>query len=75
MKRLYLTIIVLSLTFCCSCVQQGKEIEPIKTETKEFDLNTATQLIAQKDKVFADITKKETVTRQEFEQFLTDIET
>lgn len=78
MKRaIGLTIMLLSLLFCCSCVAQnvgGKKVEPVRTETKEFDLKTAMELIAQKDKVFADITKKETATRQEFEQFLTDIE-
>lgn len=74
MKKICLAMVILGLLFCCSCVQQNERIEPVETETKEFDLNTATELIAAKEKVFADITKKETVTRQEFEQFSTDIE-
>ena len=58
MKRLYLAIIILSLLCCGSCAQQNERIEPVKTETKEFNLNTAMELIALKEKVFADITKK-----------------
>lgn len=57
----------------CSCGTTSNKIEPIKTETADFDINTATQMIRKGEKIIADISIKDTVSRQEFKQFLTDM--
>lgn len=57
----------------CSCGSTGGKIEPIKTETVDFDINKATQMIKKGEKIIADISIKDTVSRQEYKQFLNDM--
>jgi hypothetical protein len=58
----------------CSCTNRGKQIEPLRTETIDFDINTATQMVQRGEKIIADMSVKDTVTREEFDQFISDID-
>lgn len=58
----------------CSCTNTGKKIKPLKSESVDFNLDEAKRMIEKGDRILADISLKETATREEFEQFLTDLE-
>lgn len=66
------TIICITLVLC-SCVNTGKKIEPLRTETMDFDINTAAQMVGKGEKIIADISKKDTVSRDEFKEFLSSL--
>ena len=70
---LFYIIICIPLIFC-SCTNTGKKIEPLRTESVDFDLDKARQMIEKGDRILTDISLNETVSREEFEQFLTDLE-
>ena len=75
MKKILLIISILCFTLMlCSCTNRGKQIEPLRTETADFDINTATQMVQKGEKIIADISTKDTATREEFNQFITDID-
>ena len=71
MKKYYLVFIIICFPLIfCSCTNTGKKIKPIKTESVDFNLDKAKQMIEKGDRILADISLKETVSREEFEQFL-----
>jgi hypothetical protein len=57
-----------------SCENTSHELKPIKTETTDFNINTATQMIKTGEKIFADISIKDTISRHEFNTFLNEID-
>jgi hypothetical protein len=57
----------------CSCGNNGGKIEPIKTEVIDFDIQIAKQMIERGEKIIADISVKDTVTREEYYKFLSDM--
>jgi hypothetical protein len=56
-----------------SCANRGK-IEPLRTETIDFDINKATQIVQRGEKTIVDISSKDTATREEFNQFLIELD-
>ena len=75
MKRIALMISILCITMVlCSCANRGTQIKPLRTETVDFDINIATQMAQKGEKIIADIAVKDTATREEFNQFITDID-
>ena len=66
-------MIIVSVLFGCRQIVRGHQPAPIRTETAEFDIETAIKMISPGEKIFADMGKKDTATREEFEQFLIDI--
>ncbi|SHO54085.1 hypothetical protein [Anaerocolumna xylanovorans] len=75
MRRSFLVFAIICFTLMlCSCVNTGKKVEPLRTETVDFDINTAAQMVEKGEKIIADISLKDTVSRDEFKQFLTDME-
>lgn len=78
MKRSFLIfisiIITLTLSSCGTTGSKTKPIKPIKTEAVDFDINVATQMVKKGEKIIADITIKDTVSRQEYKQFLNDMD-
>ena len=75
MKRyLFIFIIICIPLIFYSCTNTGKKIEPLKTESIDFDLDKARQMIERGDGILANISLNESVSREEFEQFITDLE-
>jgi hypothetical protein len=57
-----------------SCGSTGSKIvKPEKVEVIDFDIRTAEQMVEKGDKIIADISVKDTVSRQEYDQFLSNI--
>ncbi len=75
MKRGFLIIVSITIALIsCSCGSTGSKIvKPEKVEVIDFDIRTAEQMIEKGDRIIADITVKDTVSRQEFDQFLSNI--
>lgn len=72
-KLTHAAISFLFLLSLCSCNYViGSQIEPIKSEVTEFDLLEAKSIIESEvgEKLIADISTKDAVTRQEFDAFL-----
>jgi hypothetical protein len=57
----------------CSCGSSDSIRKPTKTEVIDFDIQTATQIIGEGDKIIANIAIKDAISRQEYNQFLNDI--
>lgn len=75
MKRRFLAFISIIFTLIlCSCGSTGRQIKPIKTDVVNFDISVATQMVKKGEKIIADITIKNTVSRQEYKQFLNDMD-
>lgn len=75
MRRSILVFVFVIFTLMLSsCGNTRNKIEPIKTETADFDIITATQMINKGEKIIAHIAIKDTVSRQEFRQFLRDMD-
>lgn len=58
-----------------SCGNAGSQMKPIKTELIDFDIGVATQMVGKGEKIIVDTTVKDTVSRQEYKQFLNDLHT
>jgi hypothetical protein len=52
---------------------RSTQIEPIKTETLDFDLETAAQMLEKGEKIILTVATKDAVTRQEYNQFISDM--
>jgi len=75
LRRIFLVFESIILTLILSsCASTVSKIEPIKTELIYFDINTAIKMIEEGEKIIADITIKDTVSRQEYNQFLCDMD-
>ncbi len=75
MKKILLIIPILCFTMMfCSCTNRGRQIEPLRIDTIDFDIKSATQMIQSGEKLIADISIKDTATREEFDQFIIDID-
>ncbi|HHV09877.1 MAG TPA: hypothetical protein GXX75_06325 [Clostridiales bacterium] len=71
MRRSFFVFLIIFFTLTlCSCTNTGRQLEPLRTETVDFDINTAAQMVQKGEKIIADISLKDTVTRDEFNQFL-----
>ena len=76
MKRLFTTLYSFLFIFTlCSCSNVGQPLVPIRTDISYLDIQEAKKIIEPGNKLIADISIKESVTRQQFEQFLSDIKT
>lgn len=74
MKKVFLVITsIIFILFFSSCGSDDGKIKPIKTEVIDFDIQTSKQMIEKGEKIIVDITNKDTVSRQEYNQFLSDI--
>lgn len=58
----------------CACSNREFPIRPAKAEQYDFNLDEAVKMIEPGEKLCAGITRKQSVSRQEFEQFLTELE-
>lgn len=75
MKKCSFILIIICFTMIfCSCTNTGKKIKPLKSESVDFNLDEAKRMIEKGDRILSDISLKETASREEFEQFLTDLE-
>ncbi len=71
MKRVSLGIVSIILVLVLSsCVNMNGNIKPIRTEVLNFDIQTAKQMIVKGDKIISDIVVRDSVSRQEYNQFL-----
>lgn len=73
-----LTLAAISFIFLitlssCTRIVYGSQIEPIKTEVTDFNLQEAQKMIKSEvgEKLIVDISTKDAVTRQEFDSFIT----
>ena len=75
MKRIFFVIasIILALMFCSCESIDSKQTKPTKIEVVGFNMQIAQKMIEKGDKIIADISKKDTVSRQEYNQFLGNI--
>jgi hypothetical protein len=73
MKRFtFAACVLLLIAVLCSCNYYGHQIEPVKTEVQDFDLEEAQRMLESSaaEKLIADISVKESVSRQEFDAFI-----
>ncbi|MBD3921700.1 hypothetical protein H8B09_23240 [Paenibacillus sp. PR3] len=63
--NLFLTILVTLLLSAC---QSSEQIKPIKEETIDFDMNTATAMVKKKEQMIIDVASKEKVSQLEYQQ-------
>ena len=52
-----------------SACQSSENLKPIKEETFDFDINTAIEMVEQKEKLIIDLALREKVTIKEYEAF------
>lgn len=62
---LLLTIMIVMLLSAC---QSSDQIKPIKEETIDFDMNTATAMVQKKEQMIMDTASKEKVSKAEYQQ-------
>jgi hypothetical protein len=62
------------MLFLVSCGNIDKKPKLIRTESYDFNINTATQMIKEGEKIITDISCKDTVSREEFKQFSADMD-
>jgi len=75
LKRSVLIFISIIFTMILySCEAADSKIKPIKTEEIDFDIDVATQMVKKGEKIIVDIAGKDTVSRQEFNEFLNDMD-
>ena len=74
MKKVFsfIVLIIFSLILS-SCTSDNNKIEPIKTETVDFDMQIAKQMIEKGEKIISNIAVKEKVSRQEYNEFLRNV--
>lgn len=74
MKKFFLLIALIVVALALSsCGRTGDHIESIGTEVVSFDIDIAREMIEARDQIIADITVKDAVSREVFDQFLHDI--
>ena len=74
MKKYCLICTIITITlFLVSCGNTSKKPKLVQKENYDFNINTATQMIQEGEKIIKDISLKSTVSRESFNQFLTDM--
>jgi len=73
MKLKYLYILIAVLLVCGACVSP-KELEPVRTETVEFDMDAAVEMVLSMERCVNDLAVREQVTRQELDDITAQME-
>ncbi|MDF2656060.1 MAG: hypothetical protein K0R19_2534 [Bacillota bacterium] len=76
MKKVFSSIIltIILALIVCSCSTEKGEEETKKVEVVDFDVKTAEHMLEKGEKIIADISIKGTVSRQDYNQFLSVID-
>jgi len=69
----FASCIVLFLCTACSPKSETTQILPIRTETETFDLENAKKIVGEGERLIAALSTKETVSREEFDSFLLEM--
>lgn len=74
MKKVIIAITsMICILTLSSCINTDDKIKPIRSEVVNFDMQSAKQMIEKGEKIIADMTAKDKVTRDEYNKFLLDI--
>lgn len=75
MKKVFsiIVLIIIAALMFCACGTKKGEVEPNKVEVSDFDIQTARQMLEKGDKIIADLSIKDAVSRQEYNQFISSI--
>jgi hypothetical protein len=74
LKKVILIIASIIYTLILSsCTNTSDKIKPISSEVVNFDMELAKQMIEKGEKIIVDITLKDSVSREEYNQFLSNI--
>lgn len=74
MKKIIFFIFILMVIVLNAACGRQSEIRPIKTETLSFDLDDAVEMLLVLDEPLADISIKDSVSRDEFNEFVASIQ-
>lgn len=65
MRRLCLVLLIMVILLLSAC-QSSEQLEPIKEETIDFDINTAIEMVEKKEKMIIDLALREKVSKLEY---------